>query len=224
MGRCGIYAAHFDTTRMNFDFIAPIYDRLARWVFGSILARSRRLLLADMESLDRTLIIGGGSGDMLFGLAERQICKEVVYLEPSHRFIESAKDHWEKEYPAFEPQASWIQSSWQEYATTAKFDLITTDYLLDLFPAEEVDDLVERLALWLKPGAYWLYVDFCQNEQTAWWWRPIRWLMYRFFATVAGVPGRSISDVRAIASKNGFQIVAHQQIANQGIEAILFRL
>ncbi|MFK7922553.1 MAG: class I SAM-dependent methyltransferase [Bacteroidia bacterium] len=209
---------------MNFDFIAPIYDRLANWVFGSVLARSRRILLTEIEAVDRTLIIGGGSGDMLFCLAERQISKQIVYLEPSSRFTQTAKDRWKKEYPTLAAQVSWVQTNWQEYSEDRKFDLITTDYLLDLFPAEDVDELVERLALWLKPGGYWLYVDFCQNEQTAWWWRPVRFLMYRFFAMVAGVPGRKISDVRAIASKKGFRIVAQQQIANHGIEAILFCL
>ncbi len=209
---------------MNFDFIAPYYDRLAHWVFGKQLAVSRRLLLDKIPGAIRILILGGGSGDMLFSFAERSIGAQIEYVEPSARFIKIAREAWGSHYPANAPQVNWVASPWQKYQPEYTFDLITTDYLLDLFPEKEVEQLITKIASHLKPNGLWLYIDFCQNGKTAWWWQPLRFLMYRFFALVAGVPGRKITNVRAIAERLGFEIIAEETMAKSGIEAILFRL
>ncbi|MEM6348698.1 MAG: methyltransferase [Bacteroidota bacterium] len=209
---------------MNFDFIAPYYDRLAHWVFGEQLAKSRRALLDEIPQVLRVLMLGAGSGDMLFSFAERSIGAQIEYVEPSAKFVKIAREAWEHHYPVNAHQVNWVASPWQKYEPKYTFDLITTDYLLDLFPEEKIERLITKIASLLKIDGLWLYIDFCQNEKTAWWWRPLRFLMYRFFALVAGVPGRKITNIRAIAERQGFEIMAEKTMAKSGIEAILFRL
>lgn len=223
MGRRRIFIAHFKSLGMNFDFVAPFYDRLSQWVFGDLLAQSRRTLLDELTVAPKVLILGGGSGDMLFGLAERQIGQEVTYIESSSKFVALARQAWQKNFLGSDIAINWQQSTWQAYEATEKFDLITTDYFLDLFRKEEVQQFVQKISNHLEPNGYWLYIDFCQNEATAWWWQTLRVIMYRFFGLVAGVPGREIQNVRKIAGEIGLEIVAEKQMARHGIEAILFR-
>ncbi|MEL7530544.1 MAG: class I SAM-dependent methyltransferase [Bacteroidota bacterium] len=208
---------------MNFDFIAPYYDRLAHGVFGDLLAQSRRVLLSRLPEAKEVLILGGGSGDMLFGLAERSIGKHIRYVEASAKFIALAQSAWQNQAVYADIKIDWIQTTWQDFDSSLQFDLITTDYLLDLFPPAELELLICKIAAQLKPEGSWLYIDFCQHEKTAWWWAPLRFIMYRFFARVAGVPGRKITNVRAIASQYGLQLSHQQTLAQNGIEAIIFK-
>ncbi|MEL6842009.1 MAG: class I SAM-dependent methyltransferase [Bacteroidota bacterium] len=208
---------------MNFDRVATFYDRLARLVFGRWLDQSRRLILSELPVSQRTLIIGAGSGDMLFALSERKILSQVVFLEPSRRFLRQAQVSWGHKPYHQEISVQWENRSLQAYHTKENFDLITTDYFLDLFREAECKQLLKKIDDLLTPDGYWLNIDFCHNEHTAWWWKPIRCLMYRFFALAAGVPARRLEDVGRLAREQGFVCIDAKWMAAGGIEVSLWR-
>ncbi|MEP5106138.1 MAG: methyltransferase type 12, partial [Ekhidna sp.] len=49
----------------DFDFVAPIYDRLSKLVFGKSLIKAQAYHLKVIGDKDRVLILGGGTGKLL---------------------------------------------------------------------------------------------------------------------------------------------------------------
>ena len=179
----------------GFDRVAPFYDKLARLVYGSSQQKAQLYLLPFIPDNSRVLIIGGGSGWLLEQLLKTGKQLDILYLDASPAMLHRAKAKYN--------QLSFSHSCIVEFrlGTEAalhpheQFNVIITPFLLDLFPPQRLQQLMQRLSDALTPGGLWLFADFWPVQQPARWWQKVlAWGMYTFFGAVSGVEARDLPD------------------------------
>ena len=89
------------------------------------------------------------------------------------------------------------------------FDLIVTNFLLDCFPADELEVLIARLAEMAGPNACWLLADFQIPESgpARVRSRAILALLYRFFRITCGLTARSLESPDGALQHAGFSLI-----------------
>jgi 2-polyprenyl-3-methyl-5-hydroxy-6-metoxy-1,4-benzoquinol methylase len=183
---------------MSFDFIAPIYDRLARAVFGKALSLAQVYYLRQIKPESRVLIPGGGTGWILTQLPAH--CKEVVYVEPSLNMIEKARKQ-----PAKFP-VTFVHARMEQTMLTGNFDVVIANFFFDLFSGQELENMIKRVTGCLSGSGLLLVSEF-QNTRV-WWQRIMLAMMYRFFRIVAGLQNRVLADWKNALIEFGFTPVA----------------
>lgn len=185
---------------MNFDWIAPVYDTLARLVFGQRLQVAQALFLDRIPAGASVLLVGGGTGELLVAVCARQPDCHVLYLETSSRMVALATRRMLR---------------WSGPATVTfrvgdelvlhpdeQFDVVITPFVLDLFTEEILlTRLIPRLKQTLKPGGVWLVTDFVNTA--GWWQRALLWTMIRFFRLTAGVAVRHLANWQQLLARAG---------------------
>ena len=78
-------------SQSNFNLIAPVYDFLAKMVFGSHLKKAQTIFLNQIKEGDRVLVVGGGTGWILEELNQLNKPIKVVYVEPSTKMMSLSK-------------------------------------------------------------------------------------------------------------------------------------
>lgn len=88
------------------------------------------------------------------------------------------------------------------------YDLVSTNFFLDCFRAEQLEQIFFRLATAMSPDANWLIADF-QNAATGWKRlrsRVILLSMYRFFRMATGLPAKQLVSPDPFLERAGFQL------------------
>jgi tRNA (cmo5U34)-methyltransferase len=207
---------------MNFDPVAPVYEFLSRLVFGHSLRKARWALLPEIPWSQRVLVVGGGTGELLAGWDKDRFPREIFFLEPSAKMLRQAQKRWQT-LPHFQAQVHWLPLSVQELQAetlSEPLDALTTCFVLDLFPDEEIPALLDKLDRLLPSGAFWLFVDF---QADRWWKQKIVGLMYGFFGITAGVKARKLPEVKSRLLARGYQIQSRCLFRRGLIEAVLFQ-
>lgn len=177
------------------------YDRLAgsyRWLealaFGAALQRAR---LAHLEVAlgggrsRRALLLGEGDGRFAAALAARAPHCELTVVDGSRAMLEAARDRLQR---AGASRVRFAHCDLRRYRPEGGFDLIVTCFVLDLFEADTLQELVPRWAAALAPGGRWLQVDFAVPAAG---WRRRRarlWLalLYRAFGATTAMEARRL--------------------------------
>jgi hypothetical protein len=86
------------------------------------------------------------------------------------------------------------------------YDLVVTHFVLDCFPVDELEQIVEKIAYAATPGGVWLVSDFVLPAKG---WPRLGALfllpvMYAFFRVVAGIRAMALVDPAPYLAKNGF--------------------
>jgi hypothetical protein len=88
------------------------------------------------------------------------------------------------------------------------FDLIVTNFFLDCFRADQLAQLIPRLASATCAEARWIVSDFCLPDRG-----PARWraagiiaAMYFFFRVATRLPARSITPINSFFAASGFRL------------------
>lgn len=192
MGRWGFFAAisvHFDAFSMNnvargFNRLAPIYDSLARLVYGNSLRKAQTAFLEKLPKNAKILVLGGGSGWFLEQLILKAQPLEVSYLEISSKMIEQSKARIQKNLKDVSiSRIQFIEADFEQVTIEGEFDAICTHCFLDLFGPAKLGSIMQKLKTLMKSGGIWYFSDF-QHAGT----QPMRWiskqlisLMYFFF-------------------------------------------
>ncbi|MBD1396919.1 class I SAM-dependent methyltransferase [Pontibacter sp. JH31] len=181
----------------NFDPIAPLYDSLARLVFGNELRRAQLAHLDAIPAQARVLLIGGGSGWLLEQLLQLRPGIAVTYLENAPKMLQMAKQRIGRN-PALSKSAVTFRLGNEDSLTAdEKFDVILTPFLLDLFPEQRLQHLMDRLYTCLTPNGLWLFSDFWPVQTPALiWQRLLLKSMYTFFGLLSEVKATRLPDFR----------------------------
>jgi tRNA (cmo5U34)-methyltransferase len=181
-------------TTPNFDSIAPYYDSLSRLVFGNALRRAQVEHLGAIPEQAHVLLIGGGSGWLLKQLRLQKPQIQVTYLESSSKMLELAQKHC-KQLAIPTAAVSFRLGDEDSLQPNESFDVILTPFLLDLFPDDRLQHLMDRLYTALHPGGLWLFSDFWPVHKPApHWQRLMLRSMYTFFGLVSGVRATRLPD------------------------------
>lgn len=186
--------------RNDFDRISPFYDSLASLVFGSVLTDAACTFLSEIPPGSKVVILGGGTGRVLRALLGVNPTCEVWYIEASENMLKRARK------AVAEPDYSrvhFIHGTHQSIPEKVCFDVVITDFFLDLFPASILGGICRGVAEKLRPGGLWLATDFINGGK---WWHPLLlWLMYRFFRLTCDIEASKLPEWGSEVEKAGMK-------------------
>lgn len=198
-------------SRNGFDRIAPVYDLLARGVFGQTLKKARRRFIHQIKAGDRVLIMGGGTGWILPHVLDRLgKSGQVLYVELSKVMIERASARI-REHPG-RHLVQFLHGEVKDIPGSWRADVIVTHFFLDLFSPDELKLVFTTLSEFLLPQGSWLIADFSRPAQA--WHIPYRILialMYLFFRLTCGISAKRLQNFQAMFFQHGFQLKEQDQ-------------
>ena len=201
--------------RVNFDFIAPVYDVLARLVFGGAIRESHRSFLHELHEPQSILILGGGTGEILPELVSRNPDAKIYFVDASGEMIARAKKRSDSENIVF------LVGTEDEIPANVLFDTVLTFYYLDLFDDRQLPEIITKIKTVLKPGGTWLVADF--TDKGKWWHPAVLTFMYLFFRFSAGVRVRRLPDWRNHLEQAGLRCTLQKLFKGGLIEGRLYK-
>ncbi len=193
---------------MSFDRLAPHYRWMEQVFAGQQLQRCRTAFLNQIPSCRQVLVAGEGNGRFLAACRRRLPEARITCVDGSRKMLALAQERLRRqELPI--AHVEFIQADIRQWpAPTATFDLVVTHFFLDCFPAQQVAEIVVRLARATQPGAHWLVADFCVPEQG---WKRLRARavvggLYGFFRLTTGLAARQLTPPDPWLDQAGFQL------------------
>jgi len=179
----------------DFNSVAPIYDRLAKLIFGQTLVNAQLAFTDHIKPHGRVLILGGGTGWFLEALLKKWPKLEVDYVEASEAMIKLSE---KRDLPA--GRLHFIHGT-HEDIPGAKYDLIITHFFLDVFDADSLQATTKHLGNLLAIDGLWLCADFQKTGK--WHHRLLLWLMHRFFRITSGLQAPHIQAIPEAIEQQG---------------------
>jgi len=175
------------TPTNNFDFVAPFYDFLAKIIFGKNIQTAQTHFLNHIPKDAHILILGGGSGLILKEIfAIRNEC-QIHYVETSKKMIALSK----KQLTKLQLEQVVFAQDMDEN-TNQIFDVIITNFFLDVFEKKELKNVMQLLQRLLNKEGFWLFTDF--QHQNIWWQKILLKLMFLFFRAFANLESKELYD------------------------------
>lgn len=175
-------------TNPGFDFLAPVYDSLARLIFGEAMVDSQTCFLDRIPIGAKILILGGGTGWLLEKINEQNKSCKILYVDVSAEMIKKAKGRMTKD------EIHFVQGTEQDIPKEMMFDVIITNFYFDLFSDEKLKPILERIHQHTKRSSSWYVTDFVE---ATWWHRWMLKLMYFFFRVVCKIDGAQLPKWRS---------------------------
>jgi ubiquinone/menaquinone biosynthesis C-methylase UbiE len=123
----------------GFDRLAPVYTLLTKIVFGGRVQRAQLHFLTQITRNDHVLILGGGSGDLLKALLEKNPGLIVDYIDISPRMLNLARKKINKT-----SNVNFIECTERNIPETA-YSLAITNFYLDLFTDSTVAPVITTI-------------------------------------------------------------------------------
>lgn len=183
----------------RFDRVANIYDPLKRFVFGRAIHDSEVCFLDSIQREANVLILGGGSGEMLRMLLQRNTGCTVWYVEASARMLELARGNAANQTS----RVLFIHGTESSLRSGIQFDVIITNFFLDVFPEKRVKAISEIIGRHLANNGYWIITDFVNGRK--WWQRVLLSAMYGFFKLACRIGTHKLPFWQRIVNDNGFR-------------------
>ena len=173
----------------RFNWLARHYDALSRLVFGKAVLQSQLHFLpgALARHHRKMLIIGGGSGEILKEIWKASPDCSIWYVEASSEMLKLAAGKVRGEYRM---KINFIHGTEDTIPEEPLFDVVITNFVLDLFPDMKVSDLCHSLSARLHPSGLMLVSDFVDGGK--WWQRPMLSAMYSFFRVMCRIEATSL--------------------------------
>ena len=180
---------------MYFNRIYWFYDFLAKLVFGNTLEKAKRALLFILKEGDHVLIVGGGTGAILTYMDSLGIKLTIDFIEPSQGMIGKAKmRHVNNLQLAFygKPIEAFDGES---------YDVIITEFFLDLFEGKKIENLLFKIEPMLKERGYWIDIDFRKPRKV--YHKVLLKLMFIFFHWSVNMKANSLQSTESLFLKRG---------------------
>jgi tRNA (cmo5U34)-methyltransferase len=194
----------------GFDRIAPFYDIVVTIFSGGAVARCRNYFLKDIPSDAEILLIGGGTAPEIDFLFKNRFTGKIVILDSSAGMLELAKERVKRKFPEHSDKCIFTCEDLRSYSPSGKFDVIITNFFLDLFTKSEIDIFIRKLAPSLKPGGIWLIADFSNTEVSGIKKHTFDFLLkllYMIFFKVCSITGNKLPQWHEIMFSVGFKRV-----------------
>jgi len=180
----------------GFNRVAPVYDSLARIVFGSAIDRSTTAFLSQLPSNARILILGGGSGRLLPALVNTLPQAGIVFIDASSKMIDQAKKRVHAGAPV-----QFIHGT-EDNIPDNRFDAVITPFYLDVFETNTLKVVVEKISQKMQGSAEWHVCDFRNH---VWWHRVFLAGMYFFFRLTTDIGARRMADYEVVLLTAGWR-------------------
>lgn len=169
----------------DFDIIAPIYDALARVVFGRSLDSAQQTFLTHIEANSRVLIVGGGTGKILEWLPE-DLGLKVDYIELSKGMLHKASSRTSK--------GNHVQFLCQDVREMkGNYDIIIANFFLDCFSSKDLEAILLHLKRLLNSRGKLFVTDFYPTN--VWHQKLLIQSMHWFFRMVTRLEADELLDI-----------------------------
>jgi ubiquinone/menaquinone biosynthesis C-methylase UbiE len=196
---------------MSFDTLAPYYRWMEVVLAGDKLQRCRFAYLDDLPAPHNILLLGEGHGRSLVGYRRRFAGAQITCVDASAGMLDQARRQLER-HGLKADRVEFIHADILNWEPPQNhYDLVVTNFFLDCFRADQLEQIIAKLAASLPPTAIWLNADF---QIPAAGWRRVRsrvivWLLYLFFRIVTRLPARTLPKPDPLLAKAGF-ILRHR--------------
>lgn len=199
----------------GFDFLAPVYDGLARRVIGKAMIASQLHFIPRFAQCNRLLILGGGSGWLLNHVCAANPDLEIDYIDVSFRMLRMAERRVNKNQ-----RITFIQGT-EDSIQDRHYDAVLTNFYLDMFDENGLKEVLQKIKKSVAGHVLWLATDFV-NERIA---DSIRlWLMYRFFRIITCIKARHLPDWQEQMQHAGFELSDQKKFNNGFIVSNVYTL
>lgn len=198
----------------GFNKIAPVYDALARLIYGKSIVKAQKHYLFLLKNSENILVLGGGSGWIVVELCKHTTA-DITYVEASSTMIALTK---QRNFPA--NQVRVIHGTEDHTPEGMVFDTVITNFYLDLFSEEKQHEVVKRILLTLPKNGMWLVSDFVDTRK--WWHRLLLVVMHQFFRRLCKIEAHKLSDWETTLCKNGLKQTQTESFYNGFIKSAVF--
>ena len=205
--------------KRSYNLIAPVYDALAKLVFGNALRRAQIYFLPLIPSSSNILLVGGGTGWILEEIGKiHPNGLHIDYVDVSANMIAMAKKK-----NCGENEVNFIQQSILTFENNKLYDVIITPFLLDNFKEKTAQNAVSLLHQKLKEAGLWLYTDFQVNDKHSYWQKAVLFLMYLFFRIAANIEASRLPDVSSMFGKHRYHLIKSQTFLRRFIVTSVYK-
>ena len=197
----------------QFDRIAGVYDWIAALAFWGAIKRSQLQFLHNVPNQAFVLIIGGGSGWIINELKKVSPHARIYYVEASENMISRARKK------CLHNNVEFIHGTENDIPSGVTFDVVITNFFLDLFQTTDLTKVVARISRSLKPDGRWLVTEFTCNSK---WQQLYLSLMYFFFKLTCGLRTVELPKWKDVLDKAGFLQTKEKNYFNRFIESVVF--
>jgi len=201
--------------KTNFDSVAFLYDGMAKLVFGNRLLEAQCHFLHQVKPYSQVLILGGGSGELLERLLRLQPACSVCYIDSSEKMIALSQ----KRVGQLN-NVTFIQGTENSIPADRQFDVIITNFYLDLFTPESLTKVVETIKGHLKSTGIWLATDFANTSSII--DTVMLRVMYAFFRMVSKIEASRLPDWEGELRKY-FREIESKSFRRGFIRSLVFR-
>ena len=182
--------------------ISRYYDILARVVFRNKIYRAQIEFLDKIATGSKVLIVGGGTGWIIVEVNKRVKSPNICFIEKSDRFIARAVRN-----AGSLDNVNFIHGSFLNHKFDGQFDVVISNFYLDLYCQEHLRKEIDAVNGILNPGGLWLVSDFqiSANYLRKMWQLPLTSIMYRFFNLSTGLSTSKLEDIFSLISEQNFQ-------------------
>lgn len=210
-------------SRAGYDRLAAHYQTLETLTFGARLQQTRTALLPRLRHVKRVLILGDGDGRFLHALLTSNPHCQIDCLEQSSNMIEQTRKRLS---PTDLNRVHFIHTDALTYHPTPNhYDCIVTAFFLDCFTHPQLEFLVDKFMVGLKPDGCWYYADFFVPLSGFWRVRARVWLrvMYWFFRWQTGISASHLVNPDGLFVRAGLTCVAERFLSQRLLVARLYR-
>jgi ubiquinone/menaquinone biosynthesis C-methylase UbiE len=189
---------------MSFDVLAPHYRWMEFALAGEKLQRCRTAFIDEIPAPRNILLVGEGHGRCLVECCRRFSSARVVCVDASARMLAQARRCLPVKVRS---RVEFIQADILNWLPPARaFELITTNFFLDCFRADQLEHVIGRLSTALLPGANWLLADFQipPSGLSRISSQLIVWAMYAFIRPVTRLPANRLTAPDKFLRDAGF--------------------
>lgn len=193
---------------MNFDSIAPFYGVMEKFLAGGCMQRARTGLLGGIQEPQRVLMVGEGNGRFLRYFHARFPSARITVVEQSEGMLKRAREQM-----GTSERVEYVCSDLMQWCADVRFDLIVTNFFLDCFIPQQLEEVIGKLASLSSSQSEWLIADFQipAGGFRRWRSRFIVGLLYRFFGTVTGLEARALREPDDFLEHHGFERASRKE-------------
>lgn len=200
---------------MNYNFIAPYYHSLSKFIFLNRQHQAHFLILKHLKKGDKILWVGGGGGKFIPELEKLNLNLEIDYIDFSSRMIDLAKKE-----RTLKLKINFIVADIFDFETDKKYDVVISSFLFDHFDQDKAEKLFLQLNEYMKSKGIWFYIDFNQNQEA--WQRIVTNLMFVFFRVVINLEINQLPKMRDFF-ESYFEIVEQKFFFKKYIESVVYK-
>ena len=194
---------------MSFDILAPHYRWMEYVLAGEKLQRCRTALLDEIPTARNILLLGEGHGRCLIECCRRFANAQITCVDASEQMLAQARRQLTR-HSLEASRVEFIHADVLNWPPTGKtYDLIVTNFFLDCFRADQLEQIISRLAAATTQDAHWLIADFQTPPAGL---KRIRsqlilWTMYAFFRTMTRLPAHKLTTPDSFLERTGFNLL-----------------